>query len=61
MDLVSLWHVGSSRTRGRTCVSCIGRRILHHCISREVILLEDKMFPLSLRVHAGSGLFLFMP
>ena len=29
-------HVGSSRTRARTCVPCIGRRILNHCTTREV-------------------------
>ena len=28
--LVALQHVGSSPTRDRTHVSCIGRRILHH-------------------------------
>ena len=34
--LVALWHVGSSRTRARTRVPCIGRRILNHCATREV-------------------------
>ena len=34
--LVALQHVGSSRTRARTCVPCIGRRILSHCTTREV-------------------------
>ena len=29
-------HVGSSRTRARTHVPCIGRRILNHCATREV-------------------------
>ena len=29
-------HVGSSRTRARTRVPCIGRRILNHCTTREV-------------------------
>ena len=33
--LVALWHVGSSRTRAQTRVSCIGRRILSHCATRE--------------------------
>ena len=33
--LVALWHVGSSRTRARTRVPCIGRRILNHCTTRE--------------------------
>ena len=35
MGLVALWHVGSSRTRAQTRVSCIGRRILNHCATRE--------------------------
>ena len=29
MGLVALWHVGSSQIRDQTCVSCIGRWILH--------------------------------
>ena len=28
-------HVGSSRSRARTRVPCIGRRILNHCVTRE--------------------------
>ena len=28
-------YVRSSRTRARTCVPCIGRRILDHCATRE--------------------------
>ena len=35
MGLVAPWHVGSSRTRARTHVSCIGRQILNHCTTRE--------------------------
>ena len=27
---VAPWHVGSSQIRDRTCVSCIGRRILYY-------------------------------
>ena len=34
--LVAPPHVGSSQTRDRTCVPCIGRRILNHCATREV-------------------------
>ena len=34
--LVAPWHVESSQTRDGTHVSCIGRRILTHCITREV-------------------------
>ena len=33
--LVALRHVGSSQTRARTRVSCIGRQILNHCATRE--------------------------
>ena len=37
MGLVAPWHVRSSRTRARTRVPCIGRRILSHCATREVL------------------------
>ena len=37
--LVAPQHVGSSQTRDRIHVPCIGRRILNHCASREVPLL----------------------
>ena len=30
-------HVGSSQTRARTCVPCIGRQILNHCATREAL------------------------
>ena len=40
MGLAALWRVGSSRTRDRTCVSCIGRQILHHWATREAFWLE---------------------
>ena len=33
--LVAPRHVGSSQTRGRTRVPCIGRQILNHCTTRE--------------------------
>ena len=33
--LVTPRHVGSSQTRARTRVPCIGRRILNHCATRE--------------------------
>ena len=33
--LVAPRHVGSSQTRARTRVPCIGRRILNHCATRE--------------------------
>ena len=34
---VAPWHVGSSQTRTRTCVPCIGRQILNHCATREAL------------------------
>ena len=34
--LAALRHVGSSQTRARTRVPCIGRWILNHCATREV-------------------------
>ena len=36
MGLVALRHAGSSWTRARTCVPCTGRRILNHCVTREI-------------------------
>ena len=36
--LVAPRHVGSSRNRARTCVSCIGRRLLNHCTTREALI-----------------------
>ena len=38
------WAVGSSRTRGRTCVSCIRRWVLILCTTREVRLLDVYTF-----------------
>ena len=33
-------HVGSSRTRARTRVPCIARRILNHCTTREALFAD---------------------
>ena len=38
--LVALQHVGSSRTRDRTLVTCIGRQILSHWTTKEVPFTE---------------------
>ena len=47
MTLVALWHVGSSWTRDQTHVSCIGRLILNHWITREPhTSLHLSFFPL---------------
>ena len=37
MGLVAPRHVGSSQTRAQTRVPCIGRWILNHCATREVL------------------------
>ena len=37
MGLVAPRHVGSSWTRARTRVPCIGRRILNHCATMEAL------------------------
>ena len=53
-DLVAPWHTGSSRARDVTRVSCIGRRILNHCTTREVppfnFLLKKKFSLLILQI-----------
>ena len=46
--LVALQHAGSSQTRDRTHVSCIGRRILNHCVTREAHPHQSSLFLLSL-------------
>ena len=37
-------HVGSSQTRARTRVPCIGRQILNHCATREALIPFLKSF-----------------
>ena len=39
-SVVAPRHVGSSQTRARTRVSCIGRRILNHCAIREAQIVS---------------------
>ena len=60
-------HIGSSRTRARTRVPCIGRRILNHCVTREVphilILIhaqETKHFLLRISLAAAHKLQYFL-
>ena len=51
------WHVGSSWTRDRICVPCIGRQILNHGATREVpeilnlkkYIMLDQLLPLFFR------------
>ena len=46
MSSPALQHVGSSGARNRTCVPCLGRRILNHWTTREappMVLLLAKL------------------
>ena len=58
--LVAPGHVGSSQTRARTHVPCIGRQILNHCATREAQLIYFLIFIYlfgcvgSLLQHVGS-------
>ena len=36
-------HVGSSQTRARTRVPCIGRQTLNHCATREALFVDFLM------------------
>ena len=47
---VAPWHVGSSQTRARTRVPCIGRQILNHCATREAPRISF-IFVFSLAFH----------
>ena len=40
--IVAPRHVGSSRSRARAHVPCIGRRILNHCATREALYQNFK-------------------
>ena len=42
--LVAPQHVGSSQTRARTRVPCIGRQTLTHCVTREAPREAPKLF-----------------
>ena len=53
MGLTAPQHVGSSRIRDQTCVSCIIRWILYHWASREVLTRQ-------LLKHKGRGLILLV-
>ena len=48
--LVAPRHVGSSQTRARTRVPCIGRRTLNHCATREAPMLIFLEFHFNLSI-----------
>ena len=49
--LLSLQHVGSSRTKARTRVPFIGRQILNHCATREAPVLGVFIYIISFSPH----------
>ena len=56
--LVACWHVGSSQTRGQTCVPCIGRWVLNHRTTREVPVSDFVMLSFKiLEIPLGGGTF----
>ena len=59
MGLVVPWHMGSSRTRARTRVPCIGRRILNHCAKREVPNIFSLCLIFVSLISIWFGMFLF--
>ena len=58
-----MWHL-SSPTRNWTCVPCIGRRILNHCTTRQVLdgwlLWESTASFLLLPVHTHVRIIFFL-
>ena len=60
--LVAQRHVGSSQTRARTRVPCIGRQILNHCATREAPLFcFDSCYPNGCEVVSHCGFDLHFP
>ena len=60
--------MGSSRTRARTRVPCIGRRILNYCTTREArvncILISDRLNALENKrtnIHVPKAVFATLP
>ena len=53
--LVAPLHVGSSWTRDRTRVPCIGRQILNHCATREAPI----WFNVSFKAYVSLFIFIF--
>ena len=53
MGLIALRHVESSQTRDRTHVPCIGRRILNHRTTKEVLFFSFNMISSLLRRKAN--------
>ena len=52
--LVALWHVGSSWTRDQPYVPCIGRDILNHWTTREVLVFHFKFHLFELSTYFSS-------
>ena len=54
MGLVASWYVESSQTRDLTHVPCIGKWVLIHCATREVLMCT--IFKVSLDSTIFSGI-----
>ena len=54
VGLVALQHVGSSWTRARTRVPCVGRQILNHCATKEVLVSFFKIRAIVLSYRENS-------
>ena len=52
--LVAPRHVGSSQTRARTRVPCVGRQILNHCATREALVFTFLSLVLN-TIHNGCS------
>ena len=50
---------GSSQPRDRTCVSCVGRQIIHHSATREAQPALLMVLKLTLQVHSCLKAFAF--
>ena len=60
MGLVAPRHVGSSQTRARTRVPCIGRQTLNHCVTSEAPIFSF-LRNLHTVLHSGCYQFTFPP
>ena len=58
--LVAPWNVGSSWTRDRTLVPCIGRRILNNCTTREVPKVDIFLKKIFICLHQVLFIYLFL-
>ena len=61
MDLVVLWHVGSSWTKDRTRVPCIGRWILNHWTTKKVLEFSPFLRLINIPLYQEATVSLSIP